>query len=196
MYVIFDTETSGLDPDLYQLLTAGFILLDKDLNILAKREWKFQYPKYVTDPEAMKINKIDINRHHIQADDSKQCLLEINETLRFYMTEQKLESWIVIGHGVSFDINFLKRTETKVGLDKNCLVSALFNRRVIDTQSNAMMFDMMHFLPKNINCSLVSQAAWVGCQDIDSKKHTALGDCELILEVLKTQINVIQKGKK
>lgn len=216
-YVILDTETTGLDPNKHQILTLGMIMLetlnnssltnfnpDDDVKFLRsfnKYEWKLKHENYFVDPKAMEVNKIDLVQHHKEAESTDSAIDQMRRLVyssfsgafNNYDPNKKMVS--LVGHGVAMDVKMLKATEESAGKTGRHSLSGMFDRRYIDTQSNAMLLQMMGLLPEGVSCSLVDQALWAGC-DV-SKAHTALGDCELILEVLKKQMKVLRgEGNK
>jgi len=63
-YVTFDCETSGLDSCKHNLLTACFIILDKNLIEIDRLNLSIKYENYTIDTKALEVNKIDMIQHH------------------------------------------------------------------------------------------------------------------------------------
>ena len=78
-YICFDTETSGLDHTKYNLLTAHFIILNKDLERIDSLDLKIKHPHYTIHPKALEINNIDIVSH--TKDNQSMFISEANKSL-------------------------------------------------------------------------------------------------------------------
>jgi oligoribonuclease (3'-5' exoribonuclease) len=67
MYLAFDCETTGLDHNIHNLLTAYFIVLDDNLNIIDTFDLKLKHKVYNITVKALEINKIDIIKHNLES---------------------------------------------------------------------------------------------------------------------------------
>ena len=104
MYLAFDTETTGLF-DNCNVLTAYFIILDKDLNELDSLDLKIKYNFYTIYTKAMEINKIDLIEHDKIALTKEEA---INKLELFLNKNKTHEKFSIMGHNVVFDLKMLK----------------------------------------------------------------------------------------
>lgn len=102
-YLIIDTETGGLSPEIHSLLTVGFVVMDNE-KIIDTTEFKIKHKNFVVTPEALNVNKIN--------------LLDLNEEISDVMNRmvyflgrhfKENERIVLMGHNVSFDIGFIKK---------------------------------------------------------------------------------------
>ena len=63
-YICFDTETTGLDANIHNLLTGCFIILDFQFNELDRLNISLKSDNYTINVESMQVNKINIINHH------------------------------------------------------------------------------------------------------------------------------------
>lgn len=175
-YIVFDTETSGLEPLTNNLLTASFIVLDSQLNEVDRLNVFIKHKKYVTNELSMTINKIDLEKHHkdpnsVTPDKAKEIIINFMK---------KWPNCVNVGHSVNFDISFLK------DFLSSSAYSRVFSYVIIDTLYLANFFKLAKKLPHNQSCSLVKLTEYFGIvnQNI-SLRHTAEYDCEMTVELLK-----------
>jgi DNA polymerase III epsilon subunit-like protein len=106
-YICFDTETSGLDPNNCNLLTAHFIILNNDLERIDSLDLQIKHIQYNIHPKALEINKIDIVVH--DKDNKSVFINDANKMLISFLQRYKNNTkYIPIGHNVNFDIQFIK----------------------------------------------------------------------------------------
>lgn len=138
-----DTETSGLEPERYGLLTlAGLVEIDNEI----KEEFIFKVKPFPTDlisEEALKIN--NINHEEIKAfNDPLELLLDLNILWNKYIDcYDKYDKFIVAGYNVGFDVAFLESFFRKIG--NNYLYSYL-SHKVIDILSLLRFLDYARIL--------------------------------------------------
>lgn len=112
----FDSETSGFDEKKHQILSFAIVATDIYFNVVGA------YYKFVKlngeseiTPEAMSVNKIDLNSEHYfnNAISEEQLVLEVLDFVNQHETEKSL----FLAHNVAFDKKFLFYVLNK------CLVS-------------------------------------------------------------------------
>lgn len=100
-YISFDCETTGILPNC-NILTAYFIILDKNLNKIDELELNIKHKYYIVYINALKINNIDLIKHDNIAISKNDAIIKLKDFLNNYT---KLK---IIGHNIKFDINMLK----------------------------------------------------------------------------------------
>jgi DNA polymerase III epsilon subunit-like protein len=100
-YLAFDCETTGLLQNC-NVLTAYFVILDDNLNILDELDLKIKHDYYIIFTKALEINKIDILEHDKIAISKIEARSQLINFLEKYDKKYK-----IIGHNIKFDINML-----------------------------------------------------------------------------------------
>ncbi|MGV3539740.1 MAG: exonuclease domain-containing protein [Rufibacter sp.] len=164
--VFVDTETGGLDSAVHSLLSVAFLIWENGV-FLDKREFHINDGKLFANPEALKINKIDLEFHKSISLSPRDALYEINIFLnKYFPLEEKIT---LCGHNIFFDLSFLKTFWKKNNHD----FSKRFSHRYIDTSS------ILHFLylTGKVNSKIISsQAAFDFFKIKIQNRHSALGD--------------------
>lgn len=111
MYLFFDCETGGLDPQ-YSLLTFAAVAVDKNFEPLfngapaSSLYLQIRHPAYLVTPEALTVNNIDLVHHSAVGTPLGDA-------------QEKFERWlnnacahvgaklIPAGHNVAFDLKFV-----------------------------------------------------------------------------------------
>jgi DNA polymerase III alpha subunit (gram-positive type) len=141
MYIFFDTETGGLNPD-YSLLTVSAIAVDPNFDIVHVQDLKpglylrIKHEVYNTSVQALAINKINLADH----DAIGFSVSESSEALEAFLAEAKkklgVRRFIPAGHNVPFDISFLQhyllpekrwRAHFSIPPFDTCAIAKLFN---------------------------------------------------------------------
>ena len=181
-YIVFDCETTGLDPKVNNLLTTCFIVLDNNLIELDRLNLSVKHKKYTVNPKAMEINKIDLKLHNessMSIDKSKLKLITF------------LKKWprcIACGHNVNFDIQFIQTILTK---DEYCYY---FHYTPIDTIIIAQFLKLCNKIPVNQPCSLVSLSNYFGQKQEKDLEHSAEYDTEMTVKLLKNFLELINSN--
>ena len=187
-YLILDTEATGLHSSTNCLLQVGIIIVDEKLNKLAEKVWEIELDSNsVIDPEAMAVNGINIENRLAQVSQNKFCL-EFFEIVEKNFVVQP----IIIAQFYPFDYSFLDAIFTKNGFGSRLSKEVLGNN-FIDTKSLANYFNLkasINNLPVPFPVTSLSKdgglADTLGIHGF--KAHTALGDCQATLEVLKAYL--------
>ncbi|NBO38255.1 3'-5' exonuclease, partial [bacterium] len=113
MYLFFDTETGGLQPN-HSLLSVSAIAVDPQLQIVPVLNMypglhlRVKHENYVVTEQAMQINKIDLAVH----DQIGLTVSETIEKLQMFFDEARVimgvQRLIPAGHNVAFDMRFLQ----------------------------------------------------------------------------------------
>lgn len=184
-YLILDTETGGIGRD-KSLLTAYFGIYDRNFNKLSELDLslKNKYGIYVVTAEALMINKIDLKIHDEYAITFQEGGTQLYNLLK-ENTNDGESKLIPVGHNVHFDIEKIKEFLISDG-SWNKFVSY----RKIDTGVLAQALKVIEKLPDKLSGSLGSLAEFFNIEH--KKAHTAKGDSEVTIEVLKNLLNMIK----
>jgi len=105
-YLFFDTETGGLDPS-FSLLTMYAAVFDEKFKLIADIDLKLMPAdgKFNVHPDAMRVNKIDLEQHVKVAVPYSVGAEQLSTFLEAQGTDSKL---IPAGHNISFDMGFIR----------------------------------------------------------------------------------------
>jgi len=185
--LFIDTETGGLDPNTYSLLSIAFVLW-KDFSIIDQIEIPINDGIFNVEKKAMEINKIDLEKHRIIALEPKEAIKKMKDFLfKHFSRDQKIT---LAGHNINFDVNFLR-----MFLEKNDeKFDNYFSHRFVDTSSILYYLYLAGKLKKR---TISSDEAFKMFKIKVDNRHTALSDAigtanlftELI-SLLKKKLNV------
>lgn len=123
--LFIDTETTGLNPQQNKLLSVGLVAWKNGLVVNPQEILVWDEDDKTVDPEAMAVNKIDLDSHRELAIPSSEVFTVIDSYIRQNLTTR---GRIVLGgHNTGFDVNFIKEA---IGL-KN--FDDRFMHRTVDT---------------------------------------------------------------
>ena len=183
---VIDTETGGVDPAKFSLLTFAGAVWDGE-RILDTIEFSVREPRVRTEPEAMLINRIDLKEHKKHAITPRIAIQLLSNFLDRHFSNTLVP---IAGHNVSFDVSFLKRLYRIAGEE----YPSRFSRRHIDTASILAFLDL---------CGLISLAK----PSLDNalrvfnityetqSRHTALGDVLVTCELLNRMKGLVVGAK-
>jgi len=188
-FVAYDTETGGLHHRSHSLLTAYFgiytyqnckFTLHDELDLKVKPN---PGEKYVYTDEALKINRINLEKHDQVAMTRDDAALTL---YRFLDKESDggRNRLVRIGHNEPFDDKFVTA---------NLLVEQVWRKftdyHTLDTVPIAKGLKMKGKLPSDLKLKLEILAKYLGVTVAEHLLHTAKGDthlCVASLEVLLT----------
>ena len=114
-YIVFDFETSGLDPNKVAVTEIAMIVIkgDEFLEEIGRYEAliKPYNPKLQYEEKALKITNISIDKLHDEGKDFKEVVenvLELMISANCYKEKSPGLKPILVGHNVQFDIAFLQ----------------------------------------------------------------------------------------
>lgn len=180
MFLLFDTETGGLEPATASLLTGTLFAVDRTLKIVDELDFKLKSSPYLASPEALKVNGINLEEHDKVAEENSSVTDRIN---RFLGKHAAFKSQMIpMGHNVAFDIKFVKYHLPNVSWDR------YMSFRMLDTHCVAFFCQHRGLLPASLTkLSLVNLASYFG---IPHNAHDARGDVEATLQVYKNLLEL------
>ena len=188
-YIAFDTETTGLDANVNNLLTATFIVLDSELIELDRLNISLKSENYTVNPIAMEVNKIDLGKHHQTSKD----LIDTKAQLINFLKKNKTNFYLTpVGHNIGFDIQFIKKL---IGNDYN----NYFSYNSVDTIVIANFLKMCGKLPDRQPVSLTALTNYYGIgTEITNQQnfHNSEYDTEMTVKLLKKFVELNQVSSK
>lgn len=187
-YLVIDTETSGLDPVNYDLLTLYMAVVDffedyggdvpykyvintkKSLSLNLRPAWGQDYR---VDPEAMAINKIDLVAHDKIAMPVAVAAMTVEHFLKSVRNSED-DKIDVIGWNPTYDTGFLFHNMPNT--------QKYFGHSNIDIKSLALVYRDIEKPILTPKANLSGFARHFGFDP--SKAHNAEEDCKLAISVL------------
>ncbi len=175
-YLFVDTETGGLDPARHSLLSIGLVLGDEGV-VRHSLELFLKHDTYVVDDGGMKVNRIDLAKHHEESMEGGTLMAVLDVFLdQFFPC--KREPIFLVGHNVAFDREFLQAFWKTQGR----AFEPRFSHRLIDTHSLAAGLRDAGRLPVE-SLSSTALFAHFGILVPEEQRHTALGDALATFEL-------------
>ncbi len=173
-YLLFDLETSGLNPKKNALLEFGCIVFGQDLEKTFEKSLLIKpFKGYEATESAMKTNNIDLSQCEKEGCSEGSLvglLIKIFETIK---TKYKL-SPVLVGHNIStFDIPFLSEVFNRDGKDLHSYAPTY-----IDTLPLARIK-----CKEAVSYSLSNLCTMLGLPYVNG--HRALSDCLSNFELVK-----------
>ena len=165
-FIVVDLETTGLDPEIDEIIQIGAIKIQKD-KITDKFNRLVKPSRPISDfiTELTGITNEDLDK----ADD-------IKDVLPLFL--DFIGDNILIGHNVNFDINFIYDNSLKILNTpfKNDFVDTLrIARKLLKQLNHHRLDDLIEYY--NLE---------------EREEHQALNDCELTLKIYKNMLNKIE----
>jgi DNA polymerase III epsilon subunit-like protein len=180
MYLAIDTETTGLEKN-SNVLTACFIILDKNLKKIDQLDLNIKYLYYTIYPQALEVNKINIIQHHNNKDClyANVCMIKLSNFLQKNKTDEK---YCILGHNVDFDINML--------LNNNIITNEIINLYIdidntIDTLNYAKTLKNKKLINNKQSLSLSKLCYYFELNNETGQFHTAEYDIKLTISLYK-----------
>lgn len=178
-----DTETGGLDPNKYSLLSIGLVVWDACDGVLFEKEMLIKHKEYHVSTSAQRINHFDQQIHEQTAISSKTAINVFYEIKnQFFVDETTIP---LAGHNVSFDILFIR----KFFQDNKRSFENLFSHRSVDTYSIVRFLVNCGRLPEYINSSAKAFSHFgITVQG----RHTSLGDARATAELYTKMLDLMK----
>lgn len=170
-YLFLDTETLGLDPMKHSLIEVGMILTNENLKVLDVFHTKIKHEMYYLNPAAITVNGIDFKQHEREA----VPLSEVRVLFCDFLCHIDEEA-IPVGWNIAFDLGFIYHN-----LMSKEELEHYVSYRTLDLCSVARFLKECGKL--EVAGSLAHTAGKLGIDN--SKAHTALGDVEMTIEVMR-----------
>jgi DNA polymerase III alpha subunit (gram-positive type) len=175
-YLVFDCETTGLLPSC-NVLTAYFIILDNEFNIIDELDLQIKHDYYIIFPKALEINKINILEHDKQGISKLEAHKKIINFLKKYDTTYK-----VIGHNIQFDINMLNSNNLINDND----INLYFDKQYLDTYELAKKLKFKNKISRLQSLSLNKLCNYLDIEcKLDTNFHNAKYDSYMTIELYK-----------
>jgi len=184
--LFIDTVTGGLDPTVFSIISFAAVFW-RDGEIAESMQVFIQETPFVSDPESMKINKVDVGwlqRNGLSVMDA------VDAIQRFIKRNSdgsgpKLQ---LAGHNVGFDVGFLKRLFALGGGE----FESWFSHRTIDTSA------ILSFLAiaQKIDVKTSSSSAafdHFGIEFSPGERHTALADAVATAKLFNCLLGAVSK---
>ena len=167
MYIFLDTETTGLMPDLHEIIEIALITTDSQFNITGTHVYKIK-PQNLkgADPDALAINGYT-DAGWADAMDPFEAAHAVREVLDIHKRS------ILVAHNHIFDLNFLQQ---------------LFRRNMIDEQICNPIIDtrgvvLETFKPFGLGGTSMNKVCFF--LQWEKPQHRAYDDAKLCLRIMK-----------
>lgn len=173
LLAFIDTETSGRNFDVHELLSIGLVLVQEvykngtfSFEELGSWEWKIE-PKHIhtAEPESLRINHYDPSSWH--------DAVSLREALTQFL--EKVNGAMLVGQNIPFDIGFIEH-----GLHTEELNST-YHYHSLDTVSMAVALLVDREGVQTFSLRELTQYFGI----IHEHSHTALSDARATFEVYK-----------
>lgn len=185
----FDTETSGINPKIYKVLTAYFAILDENDSVIDELDLKVQPDDGVIpfEQQALDINKIDLEKHKQEAITYSEARPIIAAFLKKHAPNKKKRVQPA-GHNIPFDIEFVQEYLVDKGFwEEVC------HYRLIDTSPITAFFKETEIFPDKLG-TLESLVDHFGLPKRNA--HNAKEDVLMWIDVFKALKTMMQDMKK
>lgn len=184
-YVIFDTETGGLDPATDAIVSIGAVVWDSALGRLPEPE----FYAVVNDttgrlsPEALRVN--GFTAEAIKAGQTPRDAWD--GFVRFCQDQFGRERVLLGGHNTGFDVGFLRRLAREANAGGR--VDAIFSHRTICTMNTLRFLGLSGWTPPDLG-SLVQAVEALRVEKQEA--HNALGDARMAADLLTMLVNLVR----
>lgn len=179
--VAADTETTGLEAGTHAILTAAFVAYNTNTDtVLGELDLKLNPTGRMIDPEALKINQIDLLGHLTESESPEKCAANLRAFIR--------PEWgrvTMLAHNAQFDLGFIRDWLGEP------LFKRLFHYQPLCTMNLSLWLNHYKIIQTGGN-KLQQLAAHY---DIDpGVAHSALSDARTCLAVYKKLRGVLAKN--
>ena len=187
VYVVLDTETGGLNPDIHSILEISGFLWRPFKEIKPLFDTYIKEDEIITIPKALSINKINLNDVREKGLSPRETVILIKKALSKEIGQDRKPVKIV-AHNSSFDYGFLERLYNLAGLS----IHDDFYSRTIDSAS-ILEFILLTGQAKGYRASADVLFEAADIKLTDSQRHTAYYDAFGTATALEALINKFKK---
>lgn len=184
--LFLDTETGGLDPQKYSLLSIGVAVWDRREGIIFKKNLCPLTRNYIISPEAQAINHFSVDDYSREDFFTRE---EIADEFRKIKEEffPDYKTLPLAGHNIQFDDSFLR----VLFKDTACRYEDLFSYRLVDTYSVLQVLIHCGKIPASVSNS---DRAFEYFGIKVNGRHTALGDAVATAELYDKLVSFIDRS--
>jgi DNA polymerase-3 subunit epsilon len=185
--LVLDTETGGLDPNEFSILSVGAVIWD-DGALGQEIDLPIAEASIVTDPESLSINQINPKKHLLTAIPVDQAIAHFTSYLkRNFPALAQGEKITLVGHNVAFDIGFLRRF-FRLGNER---FEDYFSHRAVDT-ATILKFLMLAGRVSLDSPNSTAAFDYFGVKISNRERHTALADARATAKLLSAMLTLIK----
>lgn len=178
--VVVDTETGGLDPLQFSILSVGLVSWDG----AHRMELFVAEPEIRCDPRSLAVNGLDPAWIRANGLPPAEACKAIDGFLDRMGVERPI---IAAGHNIAFDIAFLRRLYALGGAS----IPSDFSHRTVDTHTLLWALAARGVLPPDVRSSDAAFAHF-GVAPPEGTRHTALGDALATRELLRHLLELMK----
>ena len=178
-----DTESGGIGLE-YSLLSINFSIINDNCEIVESLDLKLKpdpingRSEYFVQAEALRVNKINLAQHDLEAISYKESKSVIYKWLE--KTTKEYGNFTVFGQKVERDVELI----TRYTISENSWCNFV-SRRVIDTISLGKYAQLIGLIPETQSLSLSKITDYLGVEVDESRIHDAQYDVMLGTQYLK-----------
>lgn len=178
MNILFiDTETTGTDPKKHALLQIA-AEFHKDGTCVEKFSENISQDYAHIDLGALRVNGVSASQVSSYGNPARTVLVKFVDYL--LMLNKRYGSFVVCGHNVNFDIEFIKNALVNQGMDN---VSALLPYRVLDTATIGLFLNSVGQINTDGKYSLLALLKALNVEVDKDSLHNAVTDVQVTAEV-------------
>ena len=185
--VVLDTETGGLDPERFSLLSVGVVVWETD-ELGAADEFFVAEPEIRCEPEAMAVNAIDTEVLAQVGLPPEQAVIRLEHFLDTQFPVAVHDRVTVAGHNVHFDVAFIRRLYRLAGRTNG----PRFSHRVLDTAGILQFLILVGHLPAAVSSSSDAFRHF-GIEVAPGKRHSALADARATAQLLTKLVTLARR---
>lgn len=192
--IFFDTETTGLKPEIHDIIDIGGII---EINGEIVDEFSYKCrPHDMTTIEDSALNINNITREElVEFPDPSVIMYKLKEKLSRYINPSNWkDSFVLAGHNVHFDVDMLKQWWIKCGYTLSDY-NKYFHYHTRDTLSLACSFVDAGIISDIENLKLTTLASYFGIGFIGNA-HEALPDARVSRDVYYKFVNYLENAHR
>lgn len=180
-YAFIDVETTGLNPDIHEIIEIGCVIVERgvngptDLKIVEEIELKIQPERIeLAEPEALRVNGYD----------PASWMFAYTKQQAMQLLAKKTQGCVFVAHNVAFDWVYIEKAFRDVDIEHG------FHYHKLDTLS--MAFVLFNGTADIKHLSLRALCEHFGIKN--ERAHSALPDVRATIEVFKSLMKMKVKS--